>query len=164
MSEGGQGARALTAEERDRLRQTQERHADFQDRYSPGPDWEPANQTHQDRAWLLALVNARLAGSPAPAAAPPGQHVHHSGCIHTYPDCNDRAEPDRPATTPIAVVTKTPEGLRVELGEVRDAGVSDEALIASIHAERCACSPVTDDARCGALRIRVRAALAGGQG
>ena len=38
------------------------RHDDFAARYSPGPDWEPFNQTHQDRAYLLGLVDD-LAGA-----------------------------------------------------------------------------------------------------
>jgi hypothetical protein len=37
-----------------RVREIQARHDDFTARYSPGPDWEPFNQTHQDRGYLLA--------------------------------------------------------------------------------------------------------------
>lgn len=37
------------------------RHEDFEARYSPGPDWEPFNQTHRDRGRLLAALEAAAA-------------------------------------------------------------------------------------------------------
>ena len=36
------------------------RHEQFERDYSPGPDWQPASQTHADRARLLALLDAVL--------------------------------------------------------------------------------------------------------
>ena len=48
-------SQGLTRAEVEHIRQ---RHKDFAERYSPGPDWEPFNQTHRDRGALLAALLA----------------------------------------------------------------------------------------------------------
>lgn len=42
------------------LAEVRARHDDFERRYSPGPDWEPFNQTHRDRGFLLDVLTPRL--------------------------------------------------------------------------------------------------------
>ena len=62
------------------LAEIRARHDDFTERYSPGPDWEPFNQTHQDRRYLLARVEA-LEGARRNiiAARESAENARHSG-------------------------------------------------------------------------------------
>ena len=49
------GSHGLTRADVERIKQ---RHIDFAARYSPGPDWQPASQMHDDIGALLAALLA----------------------------------------------------------------------------------------------------------